>query len=296
MTQKLFAFGLGYCAMALIEELSLKGGWRFAGTCRREEQAAELKAKGIEAVIDEPMGGNIAALTDALEGTTHMLISIKPNGENDSVLRYYYDILAALPDLDWIGYLSSTAVYGNHQGAWVDEETPPTPGLPRAKARLAAELAWQDFGTATRKAVTCFRIAGIYGPGRGRNQIDKIRSGRARRIIKPDHVTCRIHRDDIVQSLRAAISTPADQLSPIYNLCDDEPAPPQDVTAYACGLLGAPMPPSVHIDEADLSPMAASFYEETRRVSNRRLREELGVTLRYPTYKQGLEALAKNST
>jgi len=197
----------------------------------------------------------------------------------------------AARDLAWFGYLSTVGVYGDHGGAWIDEETPPDPRVARTAARIAVEKAWTEFGRRRDMPAGIFRLAGIYGPGR--NPFVKLAEGSAHRIVKPGQVFNRIHVADIAATLRAAIARPAARL---YNVADDEPAPPQDVVTYAAGLMGIAPPPEVPFAEADLSPMARSFYEGNRRIANRRIRGELGVTLAYPTYRDGLAALWRDGT
>ncbi len=223
-----------------------------------------------------------ADLAPALARATHILATAAPDGNGDPFLGgALAAIRAARPK--WVGYLSTTAVYGDHQGGWVDEETPPNPQSARAVLRILAEQQW----LATGLAVHIFRLAGIYGPGRG--PFEKVRDGSARRIIKPGQVFSRIHVDDIAATLMASIARP--NPGAVYNVCDDDPAPPEDVLAYAAALLGLPEPPAVPYEAAEMSPMARSFYGESKRVSNRRIRGELGVQLAYPTYREGLEGL-----
>ncbi len=205
-----------------------------------------------------------------------------------SSLRHHRDDIAALPDLAWIGYLSTVGVYGDHKGAWVDEETPTRPISERSLRRLQSEQAWLDFRNETGRRVEIFRLSGIYGPGR--SVIDNLKAGTARRIIKPGQVFNRIHVDDIARVLAAAIDKDAGHS--IYNVSDDEPAPPEEVVAYAAELLGLPVPPVVAFEAAGLRGMAASFWAESKRVRNVRIREDLGVELLYPTYREGLRALA----
>jgi nucleoside-diphosphate-sugar epimerase len=282
---RLFCFGLGYSALGLADRLRADG-WRIAGTCRSAETATALAAEGIDAYPferDRPL----AVPGAALAGTTHLLASIPPDAHGDPVVDRHGDAIGALPGLAWAGYLSTTGVYGDHGGGWVDENTPLTPNGPRGERRLATERAWlgplDRFGT----PVHLFRLAGIYGPGR--NALVTVKSGRAHRIVKPGQVFSRIHRDDIVATLLASMRRPDPGAA--YNLCDDEAAPPQDVIAFACALLGRDPPPEVPYDEAALSPMARSFYADNKRVRNDRIKTELGVTLRWPTYREGLRAL-----
>jgi nucleoside-diphosphate-sugar epimerase len=178
-------------------------------------------------------------------------------------------------------------VYGDHGGAWIDETAPPNPTSARSRRRLAAEEAWLALGRRTGKPVQVFRLAGIYGPRR--NPLAQLAAGTATRIVKPGQIFNRIHVDDIAAALAASLDRP--RAGAVYNVADDEPAPPQDVVAYAASLAGVVPPAEIPFDEASLSPMARSFYAETKRVSNRLLKQELGLTLRYPTYREGLAAL-----
>ncbi|MFZ1481877.1 MAG: SDR family oxidoreductase, partial [Paracoccaceae bacterium] len=215
-----------------------------------------------------------------------ILASAAPDAAGDPFLRAAPQIAAA--KAEWVGYLSTTAVYGDHQGGWVDEDTAPTPASDRGRLRVLAEGQW----LATGLAVHVFRLAGIYGPGRG--PFEKVRNGSARRIIKPGQVFSRIHVEDIAQVLEASIRRPNPGAT--YNLCDDDPAPPEDVLSEAARLLGLPEPPAVAYAAAEMSPMARSFYGESKRVSNDRIKRELGVILRHPDYRHGLAALLRDAT
>lgn len=246
------------------------------GTTRHPDGASDLIAQGVEPLVLP------ADLTPALARATHFLATAAPDGDGDPFLRAALAAISAARPV-WVGYLSTTAVYGDHQGGWVDEETPPTPQSARAVLRILAEKQW----LATGLPVHIFRLAGIYGPGRG--PFEKVRDGSARRIIKPGQVFSRIHVDDIAATLIASIARP--NPGAVYNVCDDDPAPPEDVLAYAAALLSLPEPPGVPYEAAEMSPMARSFYGESKRVSNRRIRGELGVELAYPTYREGLEGL-----
>ena len=273
--RRLFCFGYGFSAAELGQRLQAKG-WRVAGTARSAEKCRALAARGIEAYIfdrDHPLDPSVLA------GATHILSSVPPDEAGDPVLDGHCADLQRLTP-HWVGYLSTTGVYGDHQGGWVDESTPLTPAGPRQARRVAAEAAWQALGLPLHR----FRLAGIYGPHR--SAIETVRSGRAQRVVKPGQVFARIHVSDIASALSQSIARP--NPGAVYNLADDEPAPPQDVIAYACRLLGVEPPPEIPFEAADLSPMARSFYGESKRVSNRRLRDELGVTLAYPTYREGL--------
>ncbi len=220
----------------------------------------------------------------SLDGVTHILSSIAPTSDGDPVLAGLRDKIAAAKDLEWVGYLSTTVVYGDHDGGWVDETTPISPAADRGKWRAQAESEWQSIDGLP---LHIFRLAGIYGPGRG--PFAKLKTGKARLIIKQGQVFSRIHVDDIAQVLAASIAQP--NPGAIYNVCDDVPVPPQDVLSYAAELLGLPMPPEVPFDEAAMTPMARSFYSENKRVRNTRIKQELGVQLRFPDYRTGLKAV-----
>lgn len=282
---RLFAFGLGFSAQALARRLAAQG-WEIAGTARDDAKVTQLRAKGCDATCfagdkDNPKLGGV------LQGTTHLLHSIPPGPDGDFVLAHYRDEIAKLGTLEWIGYLSTVGVYGDQQGRWVDETTEPKPNSARTEARVKAERAWLDFGKGIGVPVQVFRLAGIYGPGR--SVFDKLRAGTARRINKNGQVFSRIHVEDIATVLEASIARP--HPGTVYNVCDDEPAPPEEVIAHAAQLLGVPVPPAVPLEEAGLSPMARSFYAESKRVSNARIKRELGVDLAYPSYREGLRAL-----
>jgi nucleoside-diphosphate-sugar epimerase len=278
----LLSFGHGYSARALAAGL-LAQGWRVIGTTRSAARRDEIAATGAEALVWP--GADIGP---ALDAATHVLSSVAPEGMGDPVIAGAGAALAdAAPHIAWAGYLSTTGVYGDHQGGWVDEETPLTPATERGRARVAAEGQWQALAAESGLPLHIFRLAGIYGPGRG--PFEKVRDGTARRIVKPGQVFSRIHVDDIAQVLAASIARPMP--GGIYNVCDDDPAPPEDVLAHAARLLGLPPPPEVPYDAAQMTPMARSFYAESKRVRNDRIRDELGVRLRYPTYREGLAAI-----
>ncbi|MGR3757650.1 MAG: SDR family oxidoreductase [Tranquillimonas sp.] len=284
MDHTLLSIGHGYSAQALARRL-LPQGWRVIGTTRSTDKARQLADEGVEPLIwpGEP-------LDPALGRATHLLSSVAPGGAGDPVLAAERDALAdAAPHLVWAGYLSTTGVYGDHGGAWVDEDTPLAPATERGRQRVAAEAAWRDLAGATGLPLHIFRLAGIYGPGRG--PFAKVRAGTARRIVKPGQVFSRIHVEDIARVLEASIAKP--DPGAVYNVCDDDPAPPQDVIAHAARLLHLPVPPEVPFGRAELSPMARSFYAESKRVSNARMKS-LGVRLAYPTYRDGLESLLRD--
>ncbi|MFN4059917.1 MAG: SDR family oxidoreductase [Paracoccus hibiscisoli] len=277
---KMLVFGHGYSAGALTPLLTARG-WDVIGTTR--DAPGRVAAAGASPLI---WPGAEDALRDAIPGADAILVSTAPTDAGDPVLAAFRDDLArARPR--WLGYLSTTGVYGDRQGGWVDEGSVLDGSGPRGQARIRAEGAWQDLARAHDLPLHIFRLAGIYGPGRGPFQ--KVRDGTARRIIKPGQVFSRIHVEDIAQVLLASIDAPAP--IGIYNVCDDDPAPPQDVIAHAATLLGLPLPPAVPFDQAQMSPMARSFYGDSKRVRNDRIKRDLGVTLRYPDYRSGLAAL-----
>lgn len=275
-TGTLLSLGHGYSARALVPLLP---GWRVIGTTRSAEKARVLRAEGVEARVlpGDDLGPDIAA-------ATHLLSSVAPDADGDPVLRACGGVIAeAAPRLAWVGYLSTTGVYGDHGGGWVDEDTPPAPSTERGEARVRAEAQWRAI---PGLPLHVFRLAGIYGPGRG--PFAKIRAGTARRIVKPGQVFSRVHVDDIAATLRASIERP--EPGAVYNVCDDAPAPPQDVLADAAAMLGLPPPPEMPFEEAELSPMARSFYAESKRVRNDRIKA-LGVRLRHPDHRSGLRAI-----
>lgn len=284
MTKTLLSFGHGFSARAFAP-LALAQGWTVIGTTRSTDKAEMIRKTGVQPLI-WPGGSDPVDL----DGVTHILVSAGPDENGDPVLR---DLGAEIADraeqFEWVGYLSTTGVYGNHDGAWVDETTELHPTSRRAIWRKEAEDAWRAI---PGLPVHVFRLAGIYGPGRG--PFEKLRNGTARRVIKPGQVFSRIHVEDIAQVLMASINRP--NPGAIYNLCDDDPAPPQDVIAYAAELLGMPVPPPIPFDEAEMTPMARSFYADSKRVRNDRIKDELGVQLKYTTYKAALEAMLAAET
>lgn len=266
----LLIFGLGYTAARL--SIALRGlGWRVTGITR-DGRLGSLR-------WGDP---NISA---AIASATHILSSVPP-ANGDSVLDHYGPDLTAWRGV-WLGYLSTTGVYGDTQGAWVDEESPLGVST-RSSPRALAEAAWRQLEVPA--PVHVFRLPGIYGP-HGRSALDRVREGRAHRIADMSaHIFCRIHVDDIVTTLIASLLQPAPCMT-IYNVSDDEPAPGNAVTEYVCDLLNAPYPPLLPLEQAGLSPMAQSFYTSGyRRVRNDKIKRDLGVTLRYPDYRQGLLA------
>ncbi len=278
----LLVFGYGYTADVFGREM-LAAGWRVIGTTRSEAKAATMREAGVEPIIWPSTD-----MTDALNSATHILLSAAPNDDGDPVLSSLeLEIRERAAQYEWVGYLSTTAVYGNRDGDWVDESSTLSPATHRGQLRADAEKSWLDLGAETGLPVHIFRLAGIYGPGRG--PFAKVRAGTARRIIKEGQVFSRTHVEDIAQVLRASIAKP--NAGSIYNVCDNDPAPPQEVIAEAARLLDLPLPPSVKFEEAEMTPMARSFYAESKKVSNRRILKELGISLKYPDYRSGLNAL-----
>ncbi|WP_374313685.1 SDR family oxidoreductase [Dongia sp.] len=278
----LFCFGLGFSALHLADRL-LARGWRVSGTCRSVEKQRALAAQGIEAHLFD-RGRPLADLSTLLRDVTDLVSSVPPDAAGDPVLdQHRAEIAAAVQHLAWIGYLSTTGVYGDCGGAWVDESSPLQPSGERGRRRLHAEQAW----TALPQPAHLFRLAGIYGPGS--SALDTVRDGRARRVVKPGQVFSRIHVADIASVLVASMARPHPGTA--YNVCDDDAAPPADVVTYACELLGVEPPPVVPYDQADLSPMARSFYDDNKRVRNDRIKQELGFSLAFPSYRLGLKTL-----
>jgi nucleoside-diphosphate-sugar epimerase len=282
---KLVCLGLGYSARAFAVHMAARGS-AVSGTSRTASGAAQIAASGWRGLVFDGVAPS-EDLRGALQDATHLLVSIPAGPGGDPALLLHADDIAASPRLRWIGYLSTIGVYGDAAGGWVDETTPPEPALARTRHRVTAEQGWLDLGRRAGKPAYVFRLSGIYGPGR--NAIESLRAGTARRLVKPGYVSNRIHVDDIATALAATVDgSPGYDL---YNVTDDEPAPPQDVVAWAAGLIGVPVPPDIPFDAADLTPMAASFYATCKRVRNDRMKRDLGVRLAYPTYREGLAAL-----
>jgi nucleoside-diphosphate-sugar epimerase len=283
---RLFCFGFGYTAEALVDQLAGRDA-TIAGTRTRSDVMAGAGID-IAAYRGDGRSENVASL---LRGATHVLVSIPPDLEGDATVRDFAADLAALPELVWVGYLSTIGVYGDTQGAWVDEDSPVRPASERSLKRLRAEQQWRAFGRAHAKRVEIFRLPGIYGPGR--SMIEALRTGTARRIIKPDQVFNRIHVTDIARALDAAMTAATEGRSKfdLYNVTDDEPCPPQDVVVFAANLLGIAPPPEIAFSDAKLSPMGASFYAESKRVRNGRMKSGLDLNLAFPTYREGLTSI-----
>ena len=284
---RLLVFGCGYSARLFVD-LHGDGFDAVDVTARSGETAAALAADGLTAHVFDGSPAS-ATLASAARAATHVLVSVPTDAEGDPTLRGAGDALAAATNLAWIGYLSTIGVYADAGGGWVDETTPPHAENDRARRRIEAEQAWLAFGRARDAATQIFRLAGIYGPGR--SAVDNLLAGSARRLVKPGQVFNRIHVDDIAAAVAAGVARP--HVGPVINVTDDEPTPPQDVIAYAAGLLGLETPPDIPFETADISPMARSFYASNKRVANRVLREGLGVELSFPTYREGIAALAR---
>jgi len=279
----LLCFGLGYSAGYLAERM-IAQGWTISCTTRTADAADRARSLGYTPMDIARLSESLPA---ALSTVTHLLVSAPPDRDGDPLLLRHASDLAASANLAWVGYLSTIGVYGDHGGAWVDETTAPTPQTDRSRWRLEAENAWLALGRSHSARVEIFRLPGIYGPGR--SAIDNLRAGTARRIVKPGHVFNRIHVADIANTLAAAIATAARH--DIYNVADDEPASSEDVLLYAAKLLQMAPPPALPISSAELSPRARRFYFECRRVSNQRIKRDLGVTHAYPTFREGLQAI-----
>lgn len=282
----LLAVGLGYSAKRVASRLAAEG-WRITGSSRSATGTERIRGHGYAAVAFDGTGAS-PSLADAIADATHLLVSAAPDAHGDPLLRWHAGDIAASRRLTWIGYLSTVGVYGDHGGAWVDETTPPTPISERGQRRVEAERSWLALDTG-RRAVQVYRLAGIYGPGQ--NQVEAVKRGEARRIIKPGQVFNRIHVDDIAGAVIAGLRTATAR--GVFNIADDLPAPPEDVIDYAASLLGVAPPPAVPFSEAEMSPMARSFYSEVKRVGNARAKRELGWQLQHPTYREGLAALAR---
>lgn len=278
--------GLGYSA-GFFARAALARGWEVTGTVRSAEKAVHLSREGIRTLVFDGFAVS-SALGKAVAEADAVLVSVQPSEDGDPALGPLRSALAAAPNLRWIGYLSTIGVYGDQGGAWIDEATPPAPTNGRTRQRFAIEEAWLQLGRDSGKPVQIFRLSGIYGPGR--NAITKLREGKANRLVKPGQVFNRIHVDDIAGVLMASLAQPRN--GAIYNVTDDEPGPPQDVITFAAELTGLEPPPETPFEQAQLSPMAASFYGESKRVSNALVKRELGYAFRYPTYREALRALA----
>lgn len=282
---RLLCLGYGYVARALSQRLAGEG-WAIAGTARDANKAAAVEADGAEPVMWEAR-----ALDAAINAADAILISAPPGADGcPAAIAARRTLLARAKPPRWIGYLSTNGVYGDHDGAWVDETAELRGTSPRALARIAAENEWRAIGRETLAPTVIFRLPGIYGPGR--SALDTVRAGAAQRIVKEGQVFSRAHVEDIASALAASLAAP--RAGEIFNIADDEPAPPQDVIEFACDLLGVPPPPLIAFEKAVLSEMARSFYADNKRVSNAKMKARLSPRLAFPTYREGLAAILES--
>ncbi|MEM7650684.1 MAG: SDR family oxidoreductase [Pseudomonadota bacterium] len=281
---KIFCFGYGYSCDYLGHELLQHPNWKVAGTTRDAEKRETLEARGIEAYVFDSLTP-LPDLAYIFDDVTHVLISTPPGDGGDPTFLSCAQELVKLKNLQWVGYLSTTSVYGDRGGDWVDESSEVRPTSKRGSRREKAEEQWLSLHESHELPVHIFRLAGIYGPGR--SALDSFRAGVARRVDKPGHAFSRIHVEDIVNVLKASIAKP--NPGRVYNVCDDEAAPSHEVIKYAYELLGRPPPPLIPFEEADMPPMAQSFYKDNKRVRNDRIKEELSVELKYKTFREGLK-------
>lgn len=289
----LFVFGLGYSATSAVNNLAAhcrRTGGSVTATTRSHDKAKAMADKGIQAHVFTGEAPGDAALIADIKAATHILMSIAP-GESDPVLLHHRGDILSAAGLEWIGYYSTVGVYGDHEGAWVDEFAPLKPSSRRSKERVDAESGWTALGHERGIPVALIRLAGIYGPGR--NTLVNLHEGSARRIVKKGQVFNRIHVEDIAQITERAAILKADG---VFNGADNEPSPPQDVVEYGARLMGLPVPLDIPFETANLSAMGRSFYGETKRVANARLKADLGVDLLYPTYREALNALWASDT
>jgi len=281
---KVFIFGAGYSGQAIARELAAEADF-IAGTTRDLQKAEVLSHSGVRPFVYTGQGFGLETM-QVLKQATHLVVSIAPDGDGDPVLADLRKAgVGVMPKLQWVCYLSTVGVYGDHGCAWVDEESECQPISPRSRWRVEAERAWQDFGRLRNVPVAILRLSGIYGPGR--NAFVNLEQGTAKRIVKPGQVFNRIHVDDIAGAAHHLMRVSA---GGVFNVSDDEPSPPQDVVAFAAHLMGVVPPPEIPFDEAELSAMARSFYSECKRVSNRKLKE-IGYRFRQPDYRQALTAM-----
>lgn len=294
MTGKLFCFGWGYSARHFYGALQRQDPkWQMSGTTTQPPKGTPTQADIHVFDGQTPLDNALDLLTDV----SHMLISIPPQKDiGDPVLHHHGAHIAQLKNLKWLGYLSTTGVYGDHDGGWVDEETAPSPTSSRGAQRLAAEQGWLKLWEEHQVPVHIFRLGSIYGPsiyGPGRGQHAQLVKGTAKKILKSGQYFSRIHVEDIAQALTASLTHP--DPGRIYNLVDNHPTHPEDVLDYVCDLMGRPHLPEITIDDTQVSPMMRSFYSENKRVRNGRMVKELGVTLKYPSYREGFRTLVKET-
>lgn len=271
MINHLFCFGFGYVAQKLVANLSSKEEWKFSGTKR-----SEFHHHCVDII-------NYNDLMLIPRDVTHILVSIPPKDEGDIVANDLAKQIKMLPNLQWLGYLSATSVYGDTLGKWVNEDSPLNPRTPHAKRRVIAEEQWQSLDL----PLNIFRLSGIYGPGR--SAFDRIHSGHIQIIDKPEQVFSRIHIDDIIQVLERSIESK--DAREIYNLADDLPSSSKEVFEFAYNLMSNTPPKPVKLEDADLTEMGRNFYSECRRIQNAKIKDKLGIQLKYPTFKEGMKSI-----
>ncbi|WDR07266.1 SDR family oxidoreductase [Devosia rhodophyticola] len=280
-----FFFGLGYSAQASAVAIkAMDPGVAIGGTVRGAEKLVGLRAQGLAAQVFD--GSVDPALVSDVQRASHVVVSIAPDADGDAVLNHFAGTLAASASLEWLCYYSTVGVYGNFDGHWIDESAVCAPINQRSQQRVVAEQAWRDFAAANKVPLMIMRLAGIYGPGR--SSFDKLLAGTAKRIVKPGQVFNRIHVADIGRVTALAAKQ---KLAGTFNLADDEPAPPQDVVTYAAEMAGMAPPRETDFATADMTPMARSFYADNKKVSNRAIKQALGIELLYPSYREGLRAI-----
>jgi nucleoside-diphosphate-sugar epimerase len=283
----IFFFGMGYSSLATARAIhrNIDPDIPISGTSRTIDTAELLADTDYRIHVFDGLSPGTTLSEDLLRAT-HVVLSIPPDEHGDPAFNLHRETIAAAPNLEWLGYFSTVGVYGDFGGEWVDESAPTRPVNPRSEIRVEVENLWREFAETRGVPLLILRLAGIYGPGR--SAFDKLRDGTARRIVKPGQVFNRIHVDDIGRVTQLAARQ---RLGGTFNLGDDEPAPPQDLVTYAAKLMGVPPPPDVPFAEADLTPMARSFYSDNKRVSNKAIKSALGIELLYPTYRDGLDAI-----
>lgn len=284
--KNLFCFGYGYSCYYLTDLLRQEEGqdWTFSGTTRDEEKMRALREQGVNSCLFDmftPLPDPLYMMKDV----THLLISTPPTDDGDPTFNIHAHDIARLQRLEWVGYLSTTGPYGDRGGAWVDETSASRPTTKRGSRRLKAEEQWLSLFEAQGLPVHIFRLAGIYGPGR--SALDSVRHGVARRIEKKGHAFSRIHVEDLAHVIQASMMAP--KPGEVYNVCDDHPAPSHEVIDYACQMLGIESPPLLAYEDVDMAPITRSFYADNKRVQNNKIKNDLGITLQYPDYKQGLQ-------
>lgn len=283
MSMKLFIFGVGYSGFAIAQE-ALKLGWQVAGTARSSEKASVLQSAGIVPYALED-GAFPPEIMSELSSTTHLVVTVGPGADDPFLARGKETILSAMPALRWVGYLSTVGVYGDHNGEWVGEEAICSPVSERSRKRLEVEQEWLAVGNERNVPVSILRLSGIYGPRR--NALTNLERGTARRIIKEGQIFNRIHVEDIAG---ATLLLAQKELGGVFNVTDDEPAPAQDVVTFAASLMGVEPPAEIAFEEADMTPMARSFYGENKRVSNAKLKAA-GYDFRFPNYRMAFTHL-----